>query len=102
MLETTRSGGQFDGLAVRRVSVGFGPGFLARFERRSIGQAFGHYQTLKSREPMLIVARAVVGVAAVRRSLELSPERLCPLAPGEMPLFGELHGERERLRLPRL
>src|SRR5260370_20723598 len=51
---------------------------------------------------MLIVMRAVVGLAAISGGLEFVRERSRPLLPGEIPLLGELHSEGECLRLPGL
>src|SRR6266571_6066512 len=51
---------------------------------------------------MLIVMRAVVGLAAIGGGLEFVRERSRPLLPGEIPLLGELHSEGECLRLPGL
>lgn|SRR5208282_3309500 len=95
-------GAQLDGLAVGRAAVGFGPGFLARQQSCGVGQLLGRYQTFKGREPMMIVARAVVGLASTGGRFDFIRESRCPFLPGEMPLLGELDGERERLSLPRL
>ena len=78
------------------------PGLFARNQASRIGQALSHDQVLKSRKPMIIVMGAVVGFAEGRGSLELVGKRGCPFLPGEMPLFGEFHGERKCLGLPRL
>ena len=87
---------------MRSVSVGFGPGFLAREERRRIGQTLGGDQALERGQPVFVVARTVVGFTAIGGGLEFVRQRGGPLFPGEMPLLGELDRERERLRLPRL
>src|SRR5215475_10596189 len=55
---------------------------------------------LKCGEPVLIVMRAVVRLAAVGRSLKFVAKRAGPFAPRKMPLLGKLHRERKRLRLP--
>ena len=54
------------------------------------------------RQPMFVVASAVVGFATIGRGLEFVRQRGCPLFPREMPLLGEFDRQRERLRLPRL
>src|SRR5262249_52774359 len=56
----------------------------------------------KCGEPVLIVMRAVVRLAAVGRGLEFIAKRAGPFAPCKMPLLGKLDRERKRLRLPRL
>ena len=85
-----RLSGQFDGLAMGRVPIRLGPGLLAAFQRRSIGQTFGRHQVLKCSEPVLIVMRAVVRLAAVGCSLEFVAKRAGPFAPRKMPLLGKL------------
>src|SRR4029077_16646251 len=86
-----------DWLAVRSAPVGFGPSLLARLEFRRIGQPFGRDQALESRQPMVVVMRAIVG-----RAFEFLGERGGPFAPGEVPLLGEPDCKRECLRLPGL
>ena len=66
--------GKFDGPSVRRVSVGFGPGLFAREQRGRIGQPLGGHQTLERRQPVFVVARAVVGFAAIGGGLEFVRE----------------------------
>jgi hypothetical protein len=51
---------------------------------------------------MIIVTRTVVGFPAARGGLKLVGEGSRPCLPGEMPLLGELHRQRERLGLPKL
>ena len=51
---------------------------------------------------MFVVTRAVVGLAAIGGGLEFIGECCRPFLPGEMPLLGELDGERECLGLPGL
>ena len=87
---------------MRRVAIGFGPGFLARGERGGIGQSFFRRQALESGEPMMIVARAVVGLAAIGGGFEFRGQRGGPFLPGEIALLGKPDGERESLRLPGL
>jgi hypothetical protein len=98
----TRSGDQLHWLAVRSATIGICPGLFAREQRGRIGQALGRDKALESRQPMLVVMRAVVGLAAIGSGLEFAGERCGPLLPREMPLLGELDGQRKRLRLPRL
>jgi hypothetical protein len=43
--------------------------------------------------------RAIICLAAIRGSFEFGAKRGRPFGPGEMPLFREVHGEREHLRL---
>jgi len=49
---------------------------------------------------MVIITRAVVGLTAVGGGSYFFGQRGRPFFPGEMPLFGELDRERERLGLP--
>src|SRR5262245_32242118 len=56
----------------------------------------------ESSKPMIIVMRAVIRFPAARGGVELFGKRGCPFLPCKIPLFGELHRERERLGLPRL
>src|SRR5260370_32166911 len=51
---------------------------------------------------MLVVTRTVVGLAAACGGLEFIGERSRPFLPREVPLLGELDGERERVSLPGL
>jgi hypothetical protein len=96
------SGCQFYGRSVRSRSVGFGPGFFAREQSGLIGEAFDRHQALESRQPVFVVARAVVWFPAPGSGLQFLCETGSPLFPGEMPLLRELDCERESLRLPRL
>ena len=80
--------------------VSFGPGFLARDERRRLGKTFGRHETLQSSQPMLIVMGAVVGFAAVGGGCEFLGQRPGPFFPGEVTLMGKLYGKREGLGLP--
>src|SRR4029077_12426247 len=84
-------GGQIDGFAVGCAAIGFRPSFLARDERGRIGQSFCRHQALESREPMIVVARAVVGLTAIGCGFELAGQRGGPFFPGEMTLFGKPH-----------
>lgn len=76
--------GQLDGLTVRRVPVGVGPGFLSCEHRGRISQALGRHQALKSRQPVLIITRAVVRFAAIGCGFEFLRECRRPLFPSEM------------------
>jgi hypothetical protein len=80
--------------------IGFSPGFLAYVQGCAVDQALGQDQALKRREPMVIVLRTVVGLAAVGRCLEFIGKRGGPFIPSEMPLLGKLDRERKGLRLP--
>src|SRR5215472_1199495 len=83
-------------------SVSVCPGLFARNQAGRIGEALSRDQVLESRQPMIIVMGAVVGFTGSRGGVELVGQRGCPFLPGEIPLFGEFHGERKRLCLPRL
>src|SRR5688572_23735066 len=87
---------------MRSSSVGVGPGFPAREQRSFIGQAFGRHQALESRQPVLIVARAVVWFPAPGSGLQFLGESGSPFLPGEVSLLGELDRQRKCLRLPGL
>ncbi len=102
MVWFSRRGTEFDGLSVRGVTIRISPGFFASEERRRIGQTFCGEKALKSRKPVVVVVRAIIGVAAVCGSLEFAGERGGPFFPGEMALLGEFHGESEGLGLPGL
>src|SRR5579863_9988633 len=75
---------QFDGFAMRSVTVGLGPGLFTLQHRVSIRQALGQDQALQRRQPMLVVARAVVGLASIGSLPELASQRGGPLFPGEV------------------
>src|SRR5687768_11616814 len=93
---------ELDGRPVRSGPVRFGPRFPAREQRSLIRQTLGRHQALESRQPVFIVARAVVWFPAPGSGLQFLGETGSPLFPGEISLFGEFHREREGLRLPRL
>ena len=78
---------QLDGLAVRRVSVGSGPGFFSCSERAWIGQPLRSDQALQCGQPVFVVARTVVGFTTSRSSLEFIRQRGGPFFPGVMPLL---------------
>ena len=91
---------QLDGLAVRRVSVGSGPGLLSCLERAWISQPLRSDQALQSGQPVFVVARTVVGFATSGSGLEFIRQRGGPLFPGVMPLLRKRDRQREGLRLP--
>src|SRR6267143_122471 len=82
-------GAEFNGLAMRGVEVGIGPGFFASEERRRIGEALCGEQALEGGEPVVIIMRAIVGFAAIGGGLEFTGEGGRPFLPGEMALLGE-------------
>ena len=51
---------------MRGVPVRIGPGFLARLQLRTIHQPFGCDHAFESREPIVVVMRAVIGLATGR------------------------------------
>ena len=97
-----QSSGQLHWFAMRSASEGFGPGFLACDEGRRICQALVRDQSLERGQPMVIVARTVIGLTAAGGCSEFVGEGCRPFFPGEMPLLRKLDRERERLGLPRL
>src|SRR5258708_22128526 len=84
------------------MAIGIGPGFLASFKRTPVLQPFRGNKTCECRHPMLVITRAVIGLAAVCGR----PEFICkcgrPLFPSKMPLLRKFDGERKGLRLPGL
>src|SRR5260370_23285014 len=87
---------------MRCMSIRFGPGFLAFEHRRRIGQVLLCDETLESCQPMVVIARAIVRLAAIRRGLEFIRERGCPFTPCEVSLCGQPDRECECLCLPGL
>ena len=65
-------------------------------------KTFARDQAFQRRQPMLVVMRAVVGLAAIFGRLQLGGQLRRPFFPREVALLGELDGERESLRLPGL
>jgi hypothetical protein len=51
----------------------------------------------ESREPIVVVMRAVIGLATIARGFEFIGKRAGPFLPCEMSLFEELDGQSERL-----
>lgn len=93
---------QFYRLAVGRAAIGFGPGFFASKKGRRIAQARLSHEPLQGSQPVMIIARAVIGLAPARSGLDFISESGRPLFPGEMSLFGKFDCERKGLGLPRL
>ena len=89
------AGGEFDRLAVRRVAIGFRPGFFACSERGRIRQSFCGCEALEGGKPMIVVPRAVVGLTAIASSFELRGQRGGPFLPGEVALLGKPDCERK-------
>src|SRR5262249_37087972 len=90
------------GLAVWRTSIGFGPGFFAGEHLVWIRERLRSDETFERRQPVFVVARAVVWVTTIRRGLEFIGQRSRPLFPGEVALGGKAHSERKGLGVPRL
>ena len=67
-----KPGAQLHGLAVWRVAVCVGPGFLPFIERRNVEDAFRRDQLFERGEPMEIVFRAIVVLAKLRRRGEFA------------------------------
>jgi hypothetical protein len=78
-----RCDGEFDRLAVRGVPVRIGPCFLARVQLRTIRQPFGGDQAFESREPIVVVMRAIIGLATIGRGFEFIGKRAGPFLPRE-------------------
>src|SRR5437867_10458096 len=81
---------KLDGLAMRRVPVRFGPLFLAHRERGQIGQTLCQSQPFERRQPMFVVMRAIIWLAASAGGSEFFPKSSGPLLPGEMSFFRKL------------
>ena len=82
------------GPAVRGMAVGVGPRLLAGVESGRIGEALRGDEAFEGRDPVVVVARAVVGLAARAAADRSSSARVpSPLLPGEVALLGE--GDRE-------
>ena len=85
-----------------RMAVSVGPGFFASNHLVWIRQSLLCDEALERREPVFVIARAVVRLAAIHRGFEFVGERSRPLLPREMALCGKPDGEREGLSLPGL
>lgn len=86
---------QFNGVTVRRVPVRVDPSFLACVQGCSIGQTLFQHQALESRQPMMVVARPIVGLTSIGRCLEFISKGGGPFIPGEVPKLGQFDGERK-------
>ena len=91
---------QLNRFAMRGTEIGFRPRLFSFAHRFAISEPLLDDKPFQRGKPVSIITRAVIGFAALRRSLEFGSERLCPLGPGEMALLGELDSERKCLRLP--
>ena len=78
-----RCDGEFDRLPVRGVPVRIGPGFLARLQLRTIHQPFGCDHAFESREPIVVVMRAFIGLATIGRGFKFIGKRAGPFLPRE-------------------
>jgi hypothetical protein len=56
---------------MRCVPIGVRPGLFSRTHCGRIGKTFRGDKTLERREPVLVVARAIVGFTAIGSGLEL-------------------------------
>jgi hypothetical protein len=54
----------------------------------------------ESSKPMLEISQAIIRFAALHSRLELFAKGGRPLCPRKVPLRGQLHSNRKRLRLP--
>src|SRR6516164_7517629 len=93
---------QFDRTAVRGAIGGVVPRVAVAFQHRAAGDALRGQNPLERDEPVPIIGVAEVGVAGRLGAFDLFAQRRRPFAPREQPALVERHGERERLRLPRL
>jgi len=51
------------------------------------GQSFAGHKTFQRHQPMLVVMRSVVGLAAIGGGFQFGRQRIGPFFPGEMTLF---------------
>src|SRR5215831_4365118 len=84
------------------MAIGICPGLLAAGKCDGSRQTFRGGEGFESGEPMFIVVRTIVGLTTICRCFELACEGGRPFLPCEVSLFGEFHGQRECLGLPRL
>ena len=84
------------------VPVGVDPGLFAGEHLIPIRKTLCRHQFFQRREPVLVVARAIVRLAAIERGVKFLGERRCPLFPGEAASRGKAHCESEGLGLPGL
>src|SRR5258708_16504730 len=101
-LKPTGCFSQCDRFSVWRVPVGISPGLFAGQHLVGIRERLRRDEAFERRQPMLVVTRAVVWRATIRRRLEFIGQRSRPLLPREVALFGKPDGEREGLGLPGL
>ena len=87
---------------MRRVAIGVGPRFFPRQHFALIRESLASDQMFQRRQPMLVVARAVVRFAPIGGGLEFLGQRSRPLFPGEMALRGKPYCQRKGLGLPGL
>src|SRR5205807_1061613 len=93
---------ELDGFPMWCTPIRLRPCFFACGERLSFSQALRLNQPFESSQPMLVIARAIVGLAAVGRRFEFISQGCGPFSPREISLFGELYGQGECLSLPGL
>jgi hypothetical protein len=91
---------QIDGLSVRCMSIGVGPGFFASKHLVWIGKSFRSHEMFERGQPVFVVGGTVVRVATICRGLEFIGQRRRPLFPGEVALSRKAHGQRKGLGLP--
>src|SRR5215510_7129353 len=91
---------QNNGLAVWGVAIRVRPCVFPRSPRPGVGQAFARDQPLKSRQPVFVVTRAIVGLTPIRRCLQFLSKRGGPFLPGEVAFSRKPHREPKRLSLP--
>ena len=84
------------------VAIRVRPRVFTRRQRRSVGQAFARHQPLEGSQPMFVIARAIVGLAAIGRCLQFFGECGGPLLPGEVTFRRKPQRKSEGLSLPRL
>jgi len=88
--------------AVRRAAVRVGPGVFSDLQFGRIRQGLCGYKAFERREPVFVVARAIIRFATIRGGPQFLSERSRPFLPREVTLCGERYSQRESLRLPRL
>src|SRR5246127_1079897 len=85
---------------MRRARAGALPGVAGARQDAALDHAFFGEDSLKRRQPMLVVSLARVGIAGHLRLLDFIAERRRPFGPGEQAAFPKRYGEREGFRLP--
>src|SRR5262252_4689691 len=91
---------QLNRFAVWGMEVGFGPRLSAVAHRLPISEPLLDDKPFQRCQPMLIVMRSIIRLPAIFGGLELIGQCGGPFLPREVPVFGELDGERKRLCLP--